>query len=184
MTRLLAAATAIAALALTTSVQAKDPAPRKRELEKYTGLYFAVKDKHGARTPGRNVRRHGVRILDNRHRRATRPATAAEVGRSIRTFRRWLAPPMPIARAADNAPPPTAPTRAGGRWAIPAHIVMCESRGSYTAHNPQSGAYGAYQVLPSTARAFGCNLSTPAGQDRCAAKIWAVQGPSAWVCAG
>jgi transglycosylase-like protein len=74
--------------------------------------------------------------------------------------------------------------RALGGYAIPESIVMCESGGNYGARNPGSGAYGAYQILPSTAKAHDCDLSTPRGQDSCAAKIWSRQGSSAWVCAG
>ena len=37
--------------------------------------------------------------------------------------------------------------------------------GETTARSILSGAYGAYQIIPSTAAAYGCDLSTPAGQD-------------------
>lgn len=93
-----------------------------------------------------------------------------------------------------NAPPPvTAPvstsvastaatTSVGSASAIPSYIVACESGGDYSAVNPSSGAYGAYQILPSTSAAYGCDMSTPAGQDACAAEIYADVGTSAWVC--
>lgn len=61
-------------------------------------------------------------------------------------------------------------------------IAQCESGGSYTARNP-SGAYGKYQIMPSTAAAYGCNLSTAGGQDACAVRIYAGgAGRSQWVC--
>jgi muramidase (phage lysozyme) len=50
--------------------------------------------------------------------------------------------------------------------------------------NPSSGATGRYQILPSTAAAYGCSLATPAGQDACAATIYRNQGAGAWVGCG
>src|SRR5207248_4871022 len=50
--------------------------------------------------------------------------------------------------------------------------------------NPSSGATGRYQILPSTAAAYGCDLSTPGGQDACAQTIYAHQGAGAWVGCG
>jgi transglycosylase-like protein len=87
--------------------------------------------------------------------------------------------------AAAEAPaePTTTTTTTGtsGGYSIPEYIVECESGGSYTASNP-SGAYGAYQIMPGTASAYGCDLSTPAGQDACAAEIYSDVGTSAWAC--
>jgi septal ring factor EnvC (AmiA/AmiB activator) len=75
----------------------------------------------------------------------------------------------------------------GGPYAIPTYIVMCESGGNYQALNSSSGAGGAYQILPSTWRAYGgqgAPQDAPkAEQDRIAAEIWADSGPSAWSCA-
>lgn len=75
----------------------------------------------------------------------------------------------------------------GGPYAIPTYIVICESGGNYRALNPSSGAGGAYQILPSTWRAYGGQglpqNATKAEQDRIAAKIWANDGPGAWSCA-
>jgi septal ring factor EnvC (AmiA/AmiB activator) len=75
----------------------------------------------------------------------------------------------------------------GGPYAIPTYIVMCESGGNYRALNPSSGAGGAYQILPSTWRAYGGaglpHQASKAEQDRIAAMIWRDSGPSAWACA-
>jgi predicted nucleic acid-binding Zn-ribbon protein len=75
----------------------------------------------------------------------------------------------------------------GGPYTIPTYIVMCESGGNYRAYNPSSGAGGAYQILPSTWRAYGGQGgpqdAPKAEQDRIAAEIWADSGPSAWSCA-
>lgn len=82
--------------------------------------------------------------------------------------------------AQTSTSPPVASASSEG-YAIPEHIVMCESGGDYNASNP-SGAYGAYQIMPGTSAAYGCDMSTPAGQDACAAKIYAAEGSSPWVC--
>lgn len=75
-----------------------------------------------------------------------------------------------------------------GDWAIPAAIVMCESGGNFSALNPSSGAGGAYQILPSTWKAYGGkglpHQASPAEQHAIAAQIWADSGASAWVCKG
>ena len=80
-----------------------------------------------------------------------------------------------------------APAYLGGPYAIPTYIVICESGGNYHALNPSSGAGGAYQILPSTWRAYGgqgAPQNAPkAEQDRIAAEIWRDSGPSAWSCA-
>jgi peptidoglycan hydrolase CwlO-like protein len=74
-----------------------------------------------------------------------------------------------------------------GDYAIPSAIVMCESGGNYSAVNPESGAGGAYQILPSTWSLYGGEGSPQeaprAEQDQIAAEIWADSGASAWACA-
>ena len=78
------------------------------------------------------------------------------------------------------------PAYLGGPYAIPTYIVLCESGGNYQALNPSTGAGGAYQILPSTWRAYGgqgAPQDAPkAEQDRIAAMIWRDSGPSAWAC--
>jgi muramidase (phage lysozyme) len=73
-----------------------------------------------------------------------------------------------------------------GGYSIPSSIVACESGGNYRAVNPSSGAGGAYQILPSTWAAYGGaglpQNASPAEQNAIAAKIYAAQGASAWVC--
>ena len=79
-----------------------------------------------------------------------------------------------------------APGSATGGYTIPAGIVQCESGGNYSAVNPQSGAGGAYQIIPSTWQAYGGQGlpqdAPKAEQDRIAAQIYARQGRSAWSC--
>lgn len=91
----------------------------------------------------------------------------------------------------QNAPPSEAQQQVGewvGSWAIPQAVVMCESGGNLGALNPSSGAGGAYQILPSTWKAYGGkglpHNAAPAEQHRIARQIWADSGSGAWVCAG
>ena len=73
-------------------------------------------------------------------------------------------------------------------FAIPKGIVMCESGGNYGAVNPNSGAGGAYQMLPDTYKGLGGKYAAPqlapkSEQDRLAAKLWANgQGRGNWEC--
>lgn len=87
----------------------------------------------------------------------------------------------------ELAPAEGEPNFAGGPYAIPTYIVMCESGGNYSALNPSSGAGGAYQIIPSTWEAYGGqglpHLAPKAEQDRIARLIWENDGPGAWVCA-
>src|ERR1700739_1191368 len=81
--------------------------------------------------------------------------------------------PPPAAAPASAAAP------AGSGSSIPSGIVQCESGGSYSAVNPQTGAGGAYQILPSTWQAYGGQGlpqdASPAEQDRIASEIYASQ---------
>jgi peptidoglycan hydrolase CwlO-like protein len=90
-------------------------------------------------------------------------------------------------QAAQQQASSEAPAYLGGPYAIPTSIVMCESGGNYHAYNPSSGAGGAYQILPSTWRAYGGEGAPQNGskaeQDRIAGEIWRDSGPSAWSCA-
>lgn len=147
--------------------------------ERYLKLYWQVVRQHGRRSPGRNIVTRG--IVSHGH---VRSARRGELNQSIATFELWLAPAPVVAHATTTAMSTSTSTSAAttGGYAIPSSIVMCESGGSYTAVNPSSGAYGAYQILPSTSASLGCDMATPAGQDQCAAKVWATQGRGAWVC--
>jgi predicted nucleic acid-binding Zn-ribbon protein len=89
-------------------------------------------------------------------------------------------------QAEQQAASSGAPAYLGGPYAIPTYIVMCESGGNYNALNASSGAGGAYQILPSTWRAYGGQglpqNAPKSEQDRIAGEIWRDSGPSAWSC--
>jgi hypothetical protein len=174
-------ATALLAGAL---VPATASAHRDGLRHNYKHLYYAVKRQFGPRTPGRQIVAYGVRTKTG-----VRAATRAEIARSIRTFRRWLAPPVvrpaPSDRPVTARGTPRSPAYQGGRWSIPSSIVMCESGGDYNAVNTSgSGARGAYQLMPSTYYAYGGDGSwSPADQDRVAARVWnGGAGRSQWAC--
>ena len=87
----------------------------------------------------------------------------------------------------EQAAQASAPLYAGGPYAIPTYIVVCESGGNYRALNRSTMAGGAYQIIPSTWHAYGgtgyAHQAPKAEQDRIAAAIWSDSGPSAWSCA-
>lgn len=139
----------------------------------YSANYRKVANAYGTRKPGRNIRKYG---LSNK-----RKAKCKHLRTSNRTFKRWLAPPVAPVAPGDESSADNEPAYAGGQYAIPSYIVMCESGGDYGASNA-SGAYGAYQIMPGTAAAYGCDLSSPAGQDQCAARIYASEGAGPWDC--
>ena len=74
-------------------------------------------------------------------------------------------------------------------WAIPAAVVMCESRGQNLGPN-SAGASGYYQIIPGTWAAYGglryapqAYLATADEQYVVAARIWAGgTGADQWVC--
>jgi len=123
---------------------------------------------------GRNLVEDGVTTKNG-----SRPVTEAECEDGLAVMDRMLHPaPAPVEYTATTTTE-AAPAATG---TPPEYIADCESGGSYSALNESSGAYGKWQIIPSTAAAYGCDLSTPAGQDACAAEIYADVGTSAWVC--
>ena len=139
----------------------------------YERAYHHVAHELGARVPGRNIVRDG---LPNGH----RPSDAKTIS-SLDVLERMLAPAAPASTVTTTSAVDTA-----GASGVPA--CASESGTNYSTGasntNPSSGATGRYQILPSTAAAYGCNLSTPAGQDACAQVIYEHQGASAWVGCG
>jgi peptidoglycan hydrolase-like protein with peptidoglycan-binding domain len=89
------------------------------------------------------------------------------------------------ASSSSTQPAATQSTGSGG-YSIPSSIVQCESGGNWHAVNSSSGAGGAYQIMPSTWRAYGGTGlpqdASPTQQSAIASKIWAANGPSAWSC--
>ena len=160
--------------------EAKPPTPAHTRA--YEHAYHQVVHRLGRRAPGRNIIKDGTGA---RH----RPSDEQTLS-SLGVLRRMLspAPSSSAAPATAASAASTASTVApgGGAGGLPA--CASESGSNYSTGpdntNASSGATGRYQILPSTAAAYGCNLSSPAGQDACAQTIYANQGAGAWVGCG
>jgi hypothetical protein len=150
--------------------------PTAAHVRSYERAYKAVAAKFGRRAPGRNIVKEGVATSG--------AASDAQVVASLAVLERMLVP------APTSSSTATSYSSAGGSAAGAAGVPACasESGTNYSTGpsntNPSSGATGRYQILPSTAAAYGCDLSTPAGQDACAQTIYAHQGAGAWVGCG
>jgi hypothetical protein len=97
----------------------------------------------------------------------------------------YTEPEASVPQAAPEPEPQSGGASNG--WAIPEDIVMCESGGDYTAHNPHSSASGAYQITDGTWDGYGGYNSAaeapPSVQDERAAQIWnGGAGRGNWVC--
>lgn len=86
---------------------------------------------------------------------------------------------VPSSSSSAEAPPSQG--SGSGTNAIPAHIIACESGGSYTAQNPTSSASGKYQMIDSTFQGTEAGSASgyrsakdapPAVQDAAAAEVW------------
>ena len=174
--------TAVIAIVATTALPTTASADRSdcpRKLERsYSKHYRQVARRHGKRAPGRNIRKHGVLF-----RRVVFRATCGELRRSDHQLERLLtAPPIMYSQNVPPAQPPAGVQSDFNVAALPSCTWVPESGGSYTAYNPNSGAWGKYQVVPSTWAAHCSDLDRgPGGQEECAARVWAAQGSGAWV---
>jgi hypothetical protein len=175
---LLAAVTPAAASASAPPAPAGGTAPTKAHALAYERAYGKVARELGRRAPGRNIVRDGVS--------KGRGATDAEVVASLTVLQRMLAAALAPAPTATSTVAGSAPVSGAGAGGVPA--CASESGTNYSTGasntNASSGATGRYQITPGTAAAYGCNLSTPSGQDACAQTIYAHQGAGAWVGCG
>ena len=161
-------AAAVSAAALPAEATAAQPTTAVHA-RAYERAYRAVARHLGPGVPGRNI----VRLGTAGGRRASDAQTVA----SIDVLERMLGSAEGSASLAGSAV---------GAPGVPA--CASESGSDYSTGaantNASSGATGRYQILPSTAAAYGCSLATPAGQDACAQVIYAHQGAGAWVGCG
>src|SRR3982750_15972 len=133
----------------------------------YSGRYYAVKSRHGTRAPGRNIRKWGV-LRNGRQ----NDATCKQIARSAQQLRRLLsAPKLMRSTAVPPSQKPAGVLSDFDKANLPECTWRPESGGSYTAYNESSGAWGKYQVIPSTWKAHCSDLDRgPAGQERCAVR--------------
>jgi Transglycosylase-like domain len=165
---LIVPASAALAAALPGTAAANPPTPAHARA--YERAYRQVVRIFGRRAPGRNIVKDGIA--------PRRPATDAQTLASLSVLDRMVAP-------ASSSP--TISSAAGsGAGTLPA--CASESGTNYSTGsdntNASSGATGRYQITPSTAANYGCELGTSAGQDACAQTIYEHQGASAWVGCG
>ena len=175
---LLSAGVAMVALAALIPAVASAQPPTAAHARAYERVYHRVAHNLGSRVPGRNIVKDGVA----HHRHLTDARTVA----SLTVLQRMLAPsPAPVSSSASVSSAASSGT-ASGASGVPS--CASESGSNYSTGasntNASSGATGRYQILPSTASAYGCDLSTPGGQDACAQTIYQHQGAGAWVGCG
>ena len=167
MKRLIIPASAMVAAELPAAADATPPTAAHAHA--YERAYHHVVRLLGRRAPGRNIVEQGVA--------PHRAATDAETLASLSMLQRMVAP-------APAASGPAA--QASGAGSLPA--CASESGTDYSTGsentNASSGATGRYQITPSTSAAYGCSLTTPAGQDACAQTIYQHQGAGAWTGCG
>jgi Transglycosylase-like domain len=151
----------------------------------YERAYHQVSHELGRRAPGRNLLKGGLK--------AHRSVTDANTLASLFVLERMLAPassPVSPVSPVSGSSAATSSSLVGGSTAGAGTVPACasESGTNYSTGssntNASSGATGRYQILPSTAAAYGCNMATAAGQDACAQTIYQHQGASAWVGCG
>jgi Transglycosylase-like domain len=173
MKRFLLPAGAISLAAVAPGVASAKP-PTATHAHAYERAYHQVARHLGRRVPGRDIIKNSV----GRGRRAT----DAESLRSLHVLQNMLAP--------RSATPASTSASAAASSSTGAAVPSCasESGTDYSTGasntNASSGATGRYQITPSTAAAYGCDLSTPSGQDACAQTIYQHQGAGAWVGCG
>jgi hypothetical protein len=165
---LLVPTSAALAAVLPGAAAAKSPTPAHAHA--YERAYREVAHLFGWRAPGRNIVKDGVAL----HRAATDAQTLA----SLAVLERMVTPAR-LSTAVSTA----ARTGTGALPACASESGTNYSTGSDNT-NTSSGATGRYQITPSTAANYGCNLGTSAGQDACAQTIYEHQGASAWVGCG
>lgn len=174
---------AACAVALLTSIPLTASAATPRE--RYQATYERV-DRHNA-----GPYEHGVagRNLADDGLESGKDASAEQLRAGVQVMLRMLRPPVvkPVVVDAPESSTPPAPVASVPPTSASSGCTGMEAESGtagYSAYNPSSGATGCYQIIPSTAAAYDCDLSTPAGQDSCAAAICAGQGSGAWSSSG
>lgn len=178
-TILAAAVAAILPAAAHVSVAVGKVHPLRQELGKYSRLYYAVREAHGARAPGRNIRRYGVRVG-----RRVRAATPREIAASIRQLR-LLRTPL-LTPGFPRRPPAGVMTARPS--AVLTAIASCESGGDPRAVSPTGAYRGKYQFDLGTWREVGGSGDPAAApeseQDMRAAMLYRRAGPGRWPVCG
>lgn len=137
-------------------------------LESYSAHYYAVKEMHGRRAPGRNIRRMGLK--------GGRQSTCSQVARSLRILRRMHFPASKMLTPGAPFLPPAHIASLRARGGAAECIGRYESGGSYTAVDPSGKYRGKYQFDYQTFHAAGGvgdpAAASPAMQDAAFARWW------------
>jgi hypothetical protein len=187
----LAAATVCAAATICAPATAHaDKADCAPSLERaYTSKYNTVRDRHGTRAPGRNIRKYGV----VRRNQTIRPARCAELRKSLQQLRQLLVVPkyhpLVVTAAAPPAQMPSGvetPTVApGGTLSA---IAQCESGGNPSAVSPDGQYRGLLQFDYATWQSVGGTgdpaAASPAEQYKRGAILYARSGSAPWPVCG
>lgn len=148
-------------------------------LTKYSANYHAVKKLHGARTPGRNIRKWG---LQN-----GKPSSCRQLAKSYRTLKsmRFVGSTKLAGSRPTIAPAGTQTLRAPAGSNLDS-IAQCESGGDPTATNgPYRGKYQFDQQTWNSVGGSGDPAAAPeAEQDQRAAMLQAQRGNSPWPVCG
>lgn len=148
-------------------------------LAHYSGNYHKVRDSHGKRAPGRNIRKYG---LSNK-----RKSKCKQIRKSLKVLRRMRFPGNTLLVGGQpHVPPSGAQTlHAGGTLAS---IAACESGGDPTAVSPDGLYKGKYQFDDGTWESVGgsgsANEATEAEQDMRAAMLYEQRGAQPWPVCG
>jgi hypothetical protein len=173
---LAAAAPGVAAAAIPAAHPSSVTRPTAAHVAAYERVYQKAVKEFGHRAPGRNIVKDGLAVGG--------APSDAQVMASLSVLKRMVAPVPTTTSSTTTAS--TAAVSSAGAAGVPA--CASESGTNYSTGpsntNPSSGATGRYQILPSTAAAYGCSLATPGGQDACAQTIYEHQGAGAWVGCG
>jgi hypothetical protein len=140
----------------------------KKLLTSYSAHYYAVKEMHGSRAPGRNIRRWGLK--------GGRQSSCRQIARSMRLLRRMHFPGSSLLSPGAPFLPPAHIASLRARSGIAECIGEHESGGSYTAVDPSGTYRGKYQFDYATFAAAGGHgdpaRASPAEQDAAFARYW------------
>lgn len=153
-----------------------------KHCKRYDALHDWATKQFGKKTVGRDICRYG---MPKRKGDGARLPTKAEYTDTMGVLNRWRHPPAPTPVQTSTGSQPQAGVSYGGGGGGGGCVGMSAESGSagYNAYNPNGGYIGCYQIAPGHYAAGGscAGLGTdPAGQDACAQRICATEGPGAW----
>lgn len=147
-----------------------------KHCKRYDALHDWATEKFGKKTVGRDICRYG---MPRGKTGGARVPTKAEFTDTMSVLNRWRHPPAPTQSVQASTSYQPQASGVGGCTGMSAE----SGSAGYDAYNPDGGYIGCYQIAPGHYAADGscAGLGTdPAGQDACAQRICATEGPGAW----